>query len=361
MALRKIKVVNREENLTSTDAGKETLDSTLSKGMNEAVNNLKTLEDGWVKPNKKISFGESHDEKEDVLISDIMPDKTNSRTKYIKRSNPLDNVFPEGHCKYNENKQTIESILELSKNIKSIGLMQPIIVYRHKGRYMIISGHRRFYSMLLAYGDSCTMMCLIYNQRPKNLYAVRCSENNQQKDLSFSSKMEDFTNASEEANKNYSYKELKNTWHEIVGMKRSTYFLYQRISSSKIVVEAVKDSIITEVNDANTLVKEVKDEEQLIKIIEKIKTSAKNVDVKAIIESQKKSEKICSDKPARGREKRTLIIPKVKGKKQGILIAKKIIFEGLKDMDWSNVDWDDLGSIEDEMSKNFDKLAKIKD
>jgi ParB family transcriptional regulator, chromosome partitioning protein len=77
-----------------------------------------------------------------------------------------------------------ESLHELAENIKTNGLIQPLVIHREGDKYVLICGERRFRAMNLI--DMKDAPCFILeNKTPEELMAIQFSENQAREDLHF--------------------------------------------------------------------------------------------------------------------------------------------------------------------------------
>ena len=74
-----------------------------------------------------------------------------------------------------------KALNELAASIKQIGLLQPILVYPHNGRYRIIAGERRFRAALKAKLDKVPVLIRTLPEQERVLAAL--IENLQREDL----------------------------------------------------------------------------------------------------------------------------------------------------------------------------------
>jgi len=75
-----------------------------------------------------------------------------------------------------------EKLEELAHSISTIGLQQPIIVYRHDDRFRVIAGHRRTLAGKRAH--LAVMLAIIYPTKDDALDAIQFAENHFREDLS---------------------------------------------------------------------------------------------------------------------------------------------------------------------------------
>ncbi|CAG0975067.1 Stage 0 sporulation protein J [Gammaproteobacteria bacterium] len=78
-------------------------------------------------------------------------------------------------------RQTWEGLQNLAASIKSVGVQQPIKVYRHGDRFRVAFGERRFLASLIA--EKATIPAWILQEKPKYLRNIQYIENMQREDL----------------------------------------------------------------------------------------------------------------------------------------------------------------------------------
>ena len=77
-----------------------------------------------------------------------------------------------------------ESLLELGENIKTNGLIQPLVIHREGDKFVLICGERRFRAMHLI--DMKEAPCFILEEKsPEELMAIQFSENQAREDLHY--------------------------------------------------------------------------------------------------------------------------------------------------------------------------------
>lgn len=353
------KAADKDSSSNNLNKGNASIDS--SNGINEDTNkkkstglektreNLKSVGDGMKVVSKDEN--EAANKVDDILLSKIIPNPENPRTKYIQVSDPTYNCFDEDHPKYKENQDVIDSIIELSLNIKKVGLINPITVYFDKGRYKIICGNTRYFAFLLAYGDIYTIKSRIYDERPSDFYAQFCSENNRQGTLSFSAKIEGFSHGYNEVVGKYN---KGADIYNALGLTKTTYYVYKYIVEHQSFYEICLMSFIKKYSEAIELKSLVDKNEygMLLNIFKEnpgillhdaisLLKSGKTIVEKQIEEPKKKNQKYVS--------------AKVKTKDTAGTI-KKIINGDLANLDWEDLDWNNLEEVQKRLSENIAKL-----
>ena len=95
------------------------------------------------------------------------------------------------------------AIEELAKSIKSYGVLQPIVVYKHEKRYMLICGERRFRAASLS--GLKKMPAIVHDKQPEKaaVLAMALVENLQRKDVDLISEASAIKNLIELYNWNF--------------------------------------------------------------------------------------------------------------------------------------------------------------
>ena len=95
------------------------------------------------------------------------------------REIPIEKIDPnKEQPRQNFDKEALE---ELAQSIKSNGLLTPILVVEHKGRYQIVAGERRFRASRLANLE--TVPCIVRDLTDEQIQQAALIENIQREDL----------------------------------------------------------------------------------------------------------------------------------------------------------------------------------
>lgn len=177
--------------------------------------------------NKELFHVESYEYKS-LFLSSIVPDDSNARfmpcifiedehaKQFITRSlskNQLSKIYQaENHVligksciinclKYGSNEwkkanTTIESIVELGENIAVSEMIQaPTVFPTEEGKYQILTGHRRFFSLIFAYGFGHVAQFKVYENKPLLSKVKQFQENASREDLPQYGKLQAFLSA----------------------------------------------------------------------------------------------------------------------------------------------------------------------
>ncbi|KZX73978.1 hypothetical protein A3715_15475 [Oleiphilus sp. HI0009] len=194
-----------------------------------------------------------------IPLGDIADDGTNTRTKHLDYKRPNENPFKDGDPLFNEYKNTIREIEELAEQLKTSTLRQPITVYQKGGKNYVGWGHRRFYAMLIAWGESTVVKVRFIEGRPKDLRVARFQENSQQKELSLRAFLEEFGNAKRELIEN----EDGISQNEIgvrLGLSKAYVSILARASENGDLTRKLEDGANITKTDLNEICDSSKDE-----------------------------------------------------------------------------------------------------
>lgn len=79
-------------------------------------------------------------------------------------------------------RENLTGIDELAESIQSVGLLQPIVARRHKGRFIVVAGHRRL-AAVKRLGHEEVNVVVRSHMRPDDVLAAMLIENGQRADL----------------------------------------------------------------------------------------------------------------------------------------------------------------------------------
>ncbi|TMP43889.1 hypothetical protein CWB96_11795 [Pseudoalteromonas citrea] len=177
--------------------------------------------------NKELLHTESYEYKS-LFLSTIIPDESNARfmpcifiedehaKQFITRSiskhqlsklyNAENHVLIGKSCiinclKYGTNEwkkanATIESIVELGENIAVSEMIQaPTVFPTDDGNYQILTGHRRFFALVFAYGFGHVAQFKVYDNKPLLSKVKQFQENASREDLPQYGKLQAFLSA----------------------------------------------------------------------------------------------------------------------------------------------------------------------
>ena len=182
-----------------------------------------------------------------IALDRIQPDPENPRHLGLDPTNPaqVSEDDPERERKL----AALEHIQDLAVSIKSVGLNQPITVYRHGTVFRIATGERRYLAHRLI--DRPTIKTIILKERPAQLRLLQWVENFQRQDLPLWDKVENLRSVIEEASELGRGVDSADNIRELTGLKRSQAFEYLAVlRGPQDVLDAVKRGALSSVASA---------------------------------------------------------------------------------------------------------------
>ncbi len=178
--------------------------------------------------NNKVSLTEEYFDYKSLFLSSVLPDPSNSRflpSKFISNEHAQqfisrwitkqqlvelydahDYVLIGKSCVINclrkdspdrkRAQKTIDSVLELAENISVSEMIQAPTVYPlDDGKYQIVTGHRRLFSLIYTKGYDATAQFKVYEQKPLLTKIKQFQENASREDLPKYGKLQAFLSA----------------------------------------------------------------------------------------------------------------------------------------------------------------------
>lgn len=235
--------------------------------LNLARNNKVEVENIDQSEPKMIETGSKLCLNDDLAISTITPDPTNSRDFPVLSPNAVNaflkgkdvdktayvildkgllvNKTPSNHILYSHIENQIQDIIALAEQIKEGGgLYQPIEVYRNGGMdYRIVYGHRRFYSVVYCLGWDGVWSFRVHRATPKSPKLRQFVENNGRSALAFHEKLRAFKAAYDEAILK-SPEAMTNVQEmKLLGVKKTSYYKLKKLASSPKLVNSIEHGI----------------------------------------------------------------------------------------------------------------------
>ncbi|WP_199609997.1 ParB N-terminal domain-containing protein [Flocculibacter collagenilyticus] len=147
--------------------------------------------------------------------------------------------------------KSIDSILELSENIKVSELIQAPTVYPiSESRYQILTGHRRFFAMIYAFGVNVAAQFKVYEQPPLLKKTKQFQENSSREDLPQYGKLAAFLSAKDEietlslANKQIGLKAITvSEMASMLGISMGAYDNYNVLTRYPSVLQAYENGM----------------------------------------------------------------------------------------------------------------------
>lgn len=108
----------------------------------------------------------------------------------------LVNCFTQNTQEWKKANRSIESILDLARNVAVSEIIQvPTIYPEHNGTYRVLTGHRRFFAMVYANGINGAAYFKVYNEKPILPKTKQFQENASREDLPQYGKLQAFQDA----------------------------------------------------------------------------------------------------------------------------------------------------------------------
>jgi len=175
---------------------------------------------------------------EQIAVERIQPDPENPRRLGLDPANPA--AIGEDDPERERKLEALEYIKDLAVSIESVGLNQPITVYRHGSMFRIATGERRFLAHRLL--NKPTIKTIILKERPSQLRLLQWVENFQRQDLSLWERLENLKKVFEEASNVGRESDSAEQVRELTGLKRSQAFQYLAVlRGPEDVVSAIAD------------------------------------------------------------------------------------------------------------------------
>lgn len=165
----------------------------------------------------------------------------------------LDKADPKYQIKHEE----FEKLQTLSDTIKTRGLINPVVVYKHGEKYRLVAGERRYLASLL--GGKRNIQSRILNEKPKNvdLRLLQWIENNEREDLSLKDRIGNLEQIIQEYKKGNPETTLTATVLKnliSVSLPQATYYL-SILNSPVDVRENIKTGAINNLDKAAIIAK----------------------------------------------------------------------------------------------------------
>jgi ParB family chromosome partitioning protein len=248
----------------------------------------------------------------------------------------------------NPNKRKIwEGLQSLAVSIESVGVQQPIKVYRYRDRFRIAFGERRFLASLIAQKN--TIPAWILNEKPKHLRNIQYIENMQREDLTTWERIQNVQAIISESQSLAGEQITVTILSQLSGMSRSRASHYLSIlNGPEDVRELIRNGLINNLEKGGYLSRIINDDKRNI-AIKMLLDGHDTKEIDQLIyqeEQEEKSVKITNNKQIKKGRPRTSISL---GQTTKIEIIRRIMTiivpkeGGL--LDHNVVDWDDIKSV----------------
>ncbi len=270
------------------------------------------------------------------------------------------NCLKYGTIDWKKANQTIESIIDLGKNITETELIQPSTIYPvSESEFQILTGHRRFFALVYAKGYGSSAEFKVYVNKPLLVKIKQFQENASREDLPQYGKLKSFVNANHEI-------DALNTARLKVGLKRLTikdkannlgismgaYDNYNVLTRYTSVVDAYESGLSFSFVKTKKIVLDVESEYK--KEYEK--------DILNIRDRQNVSKEI--ELRLNGIKQTLPVVKSFKIKPiKSHRTIKKLLTTNIMELDtginWDEIDWEDSTSASETMSKVIEFLENM--
>lgn len=298
---------------------------------------------GWIEEDSKMPEDEPYS-MERIPLGEIRLDPDNHRTRHINEFNPTEITLPEDHPDYAETVDLIEGLKVFAEHLKKEPLQQEIKVYKHKNRYWIGPGARRWLSCKIAFGDKALIDARAYESKPRNLATSRFVENNQREDTSLYVRVLDFRKAEEEQRQAGITLAKDIAVH--LGISTPVYSRLSRVSNDDIVMEHfIANRRITNLKVAALLVG--------CSSLEEAEEKFKKLSLRGEYSTSKTATSTRRD--PRGRRAQSVKVKPIKD----LRVAKAFVEGDLfKEVEWTEDDFSSVELFQEKLDACIDKFTK---
>lgn len=268
-----------------------------------------------------------------------------------------------GSNEWKKSNQAIASIIELGENVAVSEVIQAPTVYpTDDGNYQILTGHRRFFAMIYAYGINGANHFKVYHQKPALYKIKQFQENASREDLPQYGKLRAFVTAMHEiealdrarkriGNKPLTVRETVN----LLGISGGAFDNYNVLVRYPAVIDAYESGNSLSFVKMKKLVRSVEEDYRTRENI-----STLNVNHKRQINHEIADALNGSTSATTKKERKTLYsFDKVESPQ----IVKKLLSENILELntgvDWEAVDWDDPVQVNEALRDVVAYLANL--
>lgn len=328
--------------------------------------------------NNKESLHEAYFDYKSLFLSSVRPDPSNSRflpskfisdehaqqfisrwitkTQLVELYEATDYVLIGKSCIINclrkdspdrkRAQHTIESVLELAKNISVSEMIQAPTVYPIENKmYQIVTGHRRLFSLIYFKGYNSTAQFKVYEQKPLLTKIKQFQENACREDLPKYGKLQAFLNAMQEidtlnqanlrtGNKKLNVKETSSN----LGISMGAFDNYNVLTRYRSVLKAYEAGLSLSFVKVKKIVLMIESEYK-----EKHSKTILNVSDKEEISEQIQSQ-LMGDKPTVSKTK-SFTIRSIQSSSALKTLLSTNILELNSGVNWQQVDWQDHACV----------------
>lgn len=268
------------------------------------------------------------------------------------------NCVPKTNQLYDELKRNIESIMQFSKNIAASEMLQAPTIYPIEGGYRLLTGHRRFFAMIFAFGCDAAAHFKVYSEKPVMSKTRQFQENASREGLSQIGKLNAFLAAKDEIEAiSEAARQLGQKVPtvaekaELLGISMGAFDNYNVLTRYASVIAAYSDGLKYPFVKTKKIVLEVEAEFR-----EANDKRVFNIEDKRAI--NKRIEALLSgDKPVVKRTRNEVVNVRPI-KTPGIIkrLFTENITQVITDIDWESLDWDDQQQMQKVVAHVLDVL-----
>jgi hypothetical protein len=302
-----------------------------------------------------------------VIIEDRHADEVSNR-KITKRSlskmydaenkvmlgkNCMLNCLKYGSKDWKRANETIFSIMDLAQNINVSELIQAPTVYPKEDKYVVLTGHRRFFALIFSKGEGSANQFKVYKSEPTLKKIKQFQENSSRESLLPSGKLSAFNEAMLEAEvisshrKNLGLKKLSiREKANLLGISMGAFDNYNVLVRYPSVFKAYESGLTPSFMKVK-------------KLVIKIESEYKEENQKSVlnVEDKRKIDRLIEDSLA-GNKKQELVdknvcfsFPAIPSKGALETLLSKNIFEMDLGIDWNSTDWSNPQEINNVLKK----------
>ncbi|MCY7296890.1 ParB/RepB/Spo0J family partition protein [Alteromonas sp. a30] len=268
------------------------------------------------------------------------------------------NCLKYGSKAWNNVNKTIESIIDLSKNIELSEVIQaPTVFQREDGNYQILTGHRRFLAMLYMFGTSGTAQFKVYKNPPLLKKTKQFQENSSREDLPQYGKLVAFTEAKREIEALSKAKTVLGKGKmsvaesaNLLGISMGAYDNYNVLTRYPCVIDLYRDGLALSFVKTKSTVLKIENEYK--KAHEKTKL---NIEDKRKIDQLIKDELSGNNKTTE-KKAASYKLGEINNANTMKTILEKNVFELDTNINWNELDWDDAKAVNQALGQLVDYL-----
>ncbi|RJE73437.1 hypothetical protein BGP78_18660 [Pseudoalteromonas sp. MSK9-3] len=272
------------------------------------------------------------------------------------------NCLKYGSNEWKKANTTIESIVELGENISVSEMIQAPTVYpTNDGHYQILTGHRRFFALVFAYGFSHVAQFKVYENKPLLSKVKQFQENASREDLPQYGKLQAFLSAMREidsldqarlklGDKKLTVKDKAKN----LGISMGAFDNYNVLTRYPEVIEAYEKGLTNSFVGTKKIVLKIENDYK-VQHDKKLLNLSDRKYIGDLIEQQ------LAGKKAAKKVTTTYNLKNI----HSVDILKTLLFSNVADLnlelDWDNLDWNNAQSVNNALSELIATLSNQKD